>query len=82
MVRRTGGLTATDGFDHDATGGAVTEGDAQAVDLANERARTADLRNERGFAEAHLSHSLAKVGIAVELANSPQRACRQLAERE
>src|SRR5690606_18027369 len=71
-----------DGLDADLAGGLVAEGDAAAVDLAEDGAVAGDLGDEDAFAEAHLAHALAKGGVAGEGHYPADAAGRQLAQRQ
>lgn len=59
----------------------VIEREPGAVDEAQAGNTAGDLRDERGFTEAHLPHALAKTVVTGQLTHPAGRAGRQLAQR-
>jgi hypothetical protein len=60
----------------------MTQREARAVHLAENRGVTGNLGDQRGFAETHLSHPLAEIVVAAQFAHATRRASGELAERK
>ena len=58
---------ALDLFDQDMLGRAITEGDARAANLAEERMGSRNFLDDGGLAKSHFAESLADLGFTFEL---------------
>lgn len=82
MSRDMTGSTVGRALNEDLAGGAVTEGNAIAIDLADDRRAAGHLGHQGGFTEAEFAHPLAKMPLPCQLAHATGRASRQLAKRK